>query len=140
MLKSSVQGTQGAQGVWKSLADQRFHCIWVQFTWISSRKASQYPDFGGLKEMAPATPGPWGHTAIHMLQSPSAFHTPALGPLPLRLQGMCHCSRQSGLRERNSVIFFLVCPIIRTGLDTLVTSLGGWIFFGGFYFFFLMSG
>lgn len=75
------------------------------------------------------------HCHPHAAVSLSIPHS-SLGAPASQAPGMCHCSCQSGLRERNSVIFFLVCPIIRTGLDTLVTSLGGWIFFGGFYFFF----
>ena len=114
VLQSSVQGTHGAQGVWKSLADQRFHCIWVQFAWISSRKASQSPDFGGLKETARATPGPSGVTlASTCCRLPQ--HSP-LQPWGPHLLGSRDVTPLTSDWPRGKKFWnvFLVCPMIGT--------------------------
>ena len=124
VLKSSVQGTHGAQGVWKSLADQRFHCIWVQFAWISLRKASQSPDFGGLKETARATPGPSGVTlASTCCRLPQ--HSP-LQPWGPRLSGSRDVTplMSDWPKGKKFYIFFLFCSIFGSGVYRLITSLG----------------
>ena len=139
-MKSSVQGTHGAQGVWKSITDQRFHCIWVQFARISSRKASQYPDFGGLKETARATPGPPGVTlASTCCRLPQHSTFQPWGP---RLSGSRDVTLLTSewLEGKKFCIFSLFSSILGTGVYKLITSLGAvlcGLFFGSFLPFFL---
>lgn len=87
------------------------------------RKASQYPDFGELKESALShSRSIWGHTGITHCRLPQ--HS-TLQPWGSRLSG----SRDVTLLASNTtgkqiLHFFPFCSIFRSGIYRLITSIG----------------
>ena len=82
----------------------------------------------------------WGHTGIHMLQAPSAFHTPALGPSPLRLQGRdtTHVRLAQGKEILHFFPFLFYIWIWGVQVNHKLGCCCVWVGFGEFFAFFLI--